>query len=238
MDRRDKSKYGGTAMKRLLIACAAIMLLIAGNTAVQAQEGPGVDLGLKMWLNSWHQDSPGSGGITSDTTMLVGPALEVRFPNHLFLEASLLGSTSDYSFPEPGGSVNIDRQDFDIALGYMVVPGFGILGGYKDSTFKESATGLQSTVSGPVIGVIGIAPVDEQLSFYGRLEYLFTEFTTNDPFSANEDSPGWIFDVGVKYAFTRGFSGSIGYRYETNEGDVSHVRDSFSGVTLAGMFTF
>ena len=219
-----------------------MLLLMAGNTnEIQAQEGPGFDLGLKMWLNSWHQDTPDSGGITSDTTMLLGPAFEARFTNDLFLETSLLFSTADYSFPAPGGSFNIERQDFDIALGYMLVPGFGILAGYKDSTFHESATGLQSTVSGPVIGIKGIAPLDEQLSFYGRLEYLFTEFSTNnpDPLSVSrEDSPGWLVDVGMKYAFTRGFSGSIGYRYETNEGNVSHVRDSFSGVTFAGTFTF
>lgn len=203
------------------------------------RKAPAFDVGLKMWLNSWHQDSPGSGGITSDTTMLIGPTFEARFTNNLFLETSVLVSTADYAFPQPGGSVNIDRQDFDIALGYMVAPGFGLLAGYKDSTFHESATGIQSTVSGPIIGVLGIAPVDEQLSFYGRLDYLFTEFSTNDPLSVSrEDSPGWLVDVGMRYAFTRGFSGSIGYRYETNEGNVTHVRDSFSGLTLGGMFTF
>ncbi len=221
-------------MKRIItIGVAAALLIIAGSGEVHAQEGTGVELGLKMWINDWTQDAPGAASITSDTTVLLGPAIEVKFPNYVFLEASYLVSTADYDFPDTGAKV--ERQDLDAAIGYMIIPGFGLLAGYKSSWFKERDTGFKSTLYGPVIGIIGIAQVDPDLSFYGRLNYLFTTF---DGETIREDSPGWIFEFGVKYAFTREFSGSIGYKYETNEGNDTNVRDTFSGLTLSGMVAF
>ncbi len=220
-------------MKRIFIGVAAALMLIAGSGSAHAQEGAGVELGLKMWINDWTRDEPGFASNTSDSTVLLGPAIEVKLPNYFFLEASYLFSTADYDFPDTGEK--IERQDLDAAIGYMIVPGFGVLGGYKNSSFKPRDTGSTFTVSGPVIGIIGIAQVDPYLSFYGRFNYLFTTFDQGD---FREDSPGWIFEFGVKYAFTREFLGSIGYKYETNEGNDSNVRDTFSGLTLSGMVAF
>ena len=226
-------------MKRILIGAVAVLLLIAANGVALAQERTEVEVGVKMWVNDWTEDTPGFASTTSDSTVLLGPAIEVKFPNYVFLEASYLFSTADYDFPDTG--FKIGRQDLDAAIGYMIVPGFGVLAGYKDSSFKNRDSGFTSDVYGPVIGIIGIAPVDPYLSFYGRLNYLFTKFKTDDPdplIIHHEDSPGWIFEFGVKYAFTREFSGSIGYKYETNEGNDSNVRDTFSGLTLSGMVAF
>ena len=228
-------------MKRILIGAVAVLLLIAANGVALAQERTEVEVGVKFWFNDWTQDAPGS-SITSDTATLFGPTIEVKFPNYVFVEASYLVSVSDYTFTDSFGNTdNIERQDLDAAIGYMIVPGFGVLAGYKDSSFKNRDSGFTSDVYGPVIGIIGIAPVDPYLSFYGRLNYLFTKFKTDDPdplIIHHEDSPGWIFEFGVKYAFTREFSGSIGYKYETNEGNDSNVRDTFSGLTLSGMVAF
>ncbi len=227
-------------MKRILIGAVAVLLLIAGSGVARAQEGTGVELGLKMWINDWTEDVPGAPSITSDSTVLLGPAIKVKFPNYVFLEASYLFSTSDYDFPDTGAKV--ERQDLDAAIGYMIVPGFGVLAGYKHASFKNRDSGFTFDLYGPVIGIIGIAQVDPYLSFYGRLDYLFTKFKTNfppEPFlPSREDDPGWMFEFGVKYAFTREFSGSIGYKYETYEGNDSDIRDTFSGLTLSGMVAF
>jgi hypothetical protein len=225
-------------MRRILIGAMAALLLVAANGSAFAQEGAEVEVGVKFWFNDWTQDVPGAASITSDTATLFGPAIEVKFPNYVFVEASYLVSVSDYTFTDIFGSTNIERQDLDAAIGYMIVPGFGVLAGYKDSSFKSRTSGFTSDVYGPVIGIIGIAQVDPYLSFYGRLNYLFTKFKADDPLSPKEDSPGWTFEFGVKYAFTREFLGSIGYKYETNEGSDSKVRDTFSGLTLSGMVAF
>jgi hypothetical protein len=229
---------GGSVMKRSLIGIAVVLLLFTGWGTASAQEGTGIDVGLKMWINYWTHDDPFFGSTTSDSSMLLGPAIEVKFPNHLFLEASYLFSTSDYDFHDTGQ--RFDRQDLDVALGYFVIPGFGLETGYKSSWFKESGTGITSNVYGPILGIKGIAQVDPYLSFYGRLDYLLARFREEGggaP-SFEEDSPGWIFEFGVKYAFTREFQGSLGYTYETNEGNNTGIRDSFSGLTLSGMVSF
>ncbi len=225
-------------MKRIIIGVAAALLMIAGSAAASAQEGTGVEVGLKMWFNDWTHDVPGFPSITSDNTVLLGPAIEAKFGDYFFAEASFLFSTADYDFSD---GTRIDRQDVNLAIGYMIIPGFGVLAGYKNSDFKWKTTnpGEKDRVYGPLLGIVGIAQVDPYLSFYGRFNYLFTKFkSTGVAPGIEEDSPGWIFEFGLKYAFTREFTGSIGYKYETNEGNDSNVRDTFSGLTLSGMVAF
>ncbi len=226
-------------MKRILVGAAAVLLLIAGSGVAHAEERQGIDVGLKMWFNDWTHDVPGFPSTTSDTTTLFGPTIEAKFPNHVFVEGSFLVSTYDYDFSD---GTRFDRQDLELKIGYMIVPEFGVLTGYKNSSMKERAgpdSGLQDTLSGPLIGIIGIARFDEYLSFYLKLDYLFTRFEeTGAGPSFSEGSPGWIFDIGVKFAFTRQFSGTLGYKYETNEGNDTNIQDSFSGLTLSGMLTF
>ncbi|HUI45071.1 MAG TPA: outer membrane beta-barrel protein [Nitrospirota bacterium] len=226
-------------MKRVLIVIMAALLLIACSGQARAEDGTGVSVGIKMWLNQWTQERPGFPSITSDTTLLLGPALEAKYQDQFFVEASYLVTPSDYTFSDVNPSFNVDREDIDAAVGYLVVPQFGILAGYRNTTLKESDTGTKDTLYGPVIGIVGNAFVTPQLSFFGRLEYLITKFKEEDaPGTFQEDSPGWMMEVGVKYAYTRVFAGSLGYRFETNEGNTSNVRDSFSGVTFSGMFSF
>jgi hypothetical protein len=244
-------------MKRILMGTAAAILLIIGCGAAHAESGKGVEAGVQMWVNEWTHDVPTrivggqlqpGGSITSDAAVLLGPAIEVKFPNHFFVDASYLFSVSDYTFSDNFNTTfNDERQDANLAIGYMIVPEFGVLAGYKNSRFKEKETGIESTVYGPLIGMIGIAPMYYNSAFYGRLDYLFTRFKQSggvDAFSGaavqgfREDSPGWILEVGFKFDFTREFNGRIGYRYETNEGSNSNVRDSFSGPIFGGMVAF
>jgi hypothetical protein len=228
-------------MKRILIGIVSALLLVAGSGAAGAEVGTGVEAGVQMWINDWTHDDPLAGSITSDATVLLGPAIKVKFPNHVFVEASYLFSVSDYTFSDNFGTVfNDERQDAKLAIGYMIVPEFGVLAGYKNSWFKEKETGIEDTVYGPLIGMIGIAPMYYNAAFYGRLDYLFTRFKQSGGGIGGfqEDSPGWDLEVGFKVDFTREFNGKIGYRYETNEGSNSNVRDSFSGLILGGMIVF
>ena len=163
----------------------------------------------------------------------------MKFPNRVFIDASYLFSLSDYTFSSGGTVFNDDRQDANVAIGYMIVPEFGVLAGYKNSVFKEKETGIKDTVYGPVIGMIGIAPMYFNASFYGKLDYLFTKFKETDAFgSFQEDSPGWIFEVGFKFNFTRGSYATFGYKFETNTGSNTNVEDSFSGPIFSAMFGF
>ncbi len=222
-------------MKRILIA-AVTALLLTGSGVARAASGKGVEAGVQMWINEWTHDVPGVGSITSDSAVLLGPAIKVKFPNNAFFDASYLFSVSDYTFSNDT-IYNDERQDANAAIGYMIVPGFGVLAGYKNSAFKEKETGIKDTVYGPLIGMIVIAPTDVNSSFYGKLNYLFTRFKQQDAFGGfQEDSQGWIFEFGFKFDFTREFNGTIGYKYETNTGSNSNIEDSFSGLTFGAMF--
>lgn len=226
-------------MRRTVGAMLCLALFFAGGRQAPAADGTGIDAGIKLWLNGWHQSRTDAASISSDTIMLLGPAVEARPSTQVFLEASFLFSTSDYRFSEPGLTANISRQDIDLAAGYLVVPGFGLFAGYKRAVFDESATGIRDTVAGPTLGMAVQAPMGPWLSFYGRLLYLFTRFEQDaGGVLFTEDSPGWGLELGLKYEFTEQFLGSIGYRYETNQGKESDVRDSFGGLTLAAMIRF
>ncbi len=225
-------------MKRILIGAVSAMLLATGSGAARAEAGRGVEAGVQMWVNQWTHDVPGVGSITSDTTVLFGPAVEVNFPNHVFVDASYLFSVSDYTFSNDT-IYNDERQDANVAIGYMIVPEFGVLAGYKNSTFKEKETGIKDAVYGPLIGMIVIAPMYVNASFYGKLNYLFTRYKQSGAFGGfQEESPGWTFELGFKFDFTREFYGTFGYKYETNTGSNSNIVDSFSGIIFGAMFAF
>lgn len=225
-------------MKGMLIGVMAALLFITGSgTAAHAQEGTEAELGIKMWWNEWERDFPDIADATSDTALLIGPGVMVKFRNQVFVDASYLFSTSDYKFSEAGLTTKLDRQDADFAIGYMIIPEFGILAGYRNVWFDEEGTGLKETIYGPIIGILGSAPVNEAFSFYTKINYQFTRFKEKDEFGTfREDNPGWIAEIGAKYAFTWQFSGRIAYRYETNKGEDSDVRDTFSGLALSAMF--
>ncbi len=222
-------------MNRSLFAIVLAALITAAITTTAgpafAQEESGVSIGVKAWINDWTHDVPGAGSVTSDTTTLFGPTIEATFDSGLFLEGSYLVSLADYDFGP--GSGTFSRGDAEGLLGYYFVPGVGILAGYKYITLEDKSAGIKDTVSGPLIGIRGIGRLDRTLSLYGTVEYLFTDFKETDPTgSFKETSPGWVLEFGLKAYFTPVISGNLGYKFETNKGNDSSVRDSFSGLTL------
>jgi len=226
-------------MKRIFIAISAIVLMLAMSGAVCAAERTGFEAGIKLWFNDWTHDVPGVGSFTSDTAVLIGPAVNIALGSRAFVEASYLATGSDYRFVDPAIAGNTERHDVDLVAGLRIVPEFSLLAGYKDSQFNNRVTSTKATVSGPVIGVRADLPMDPYLAFYIGSNYLFTKFKQQDLIgSFQENSPGWTFEFGFKYSITREFQGSFGYKYETNTGRDSNVQDTFSGITLSGMVVF
>ena len=227
-------------MKHILVVLSAVLLVIAMSGAVCAEERPGFEAGIKMWFNDWTHDDPRNfGSITSDTAVLIGPAIKADLGSMAFVEASYLAAGSNYRFSDPAIAGNTERHDVDAAAGYRIIPEFSLLAGYKYFQLSNNSTSVKSTVSGPYIGARADLPMDPYLAFYIGSNYLFTRFKEQGPAGGfHEDSPGWTFEFGFKYSMTRQFTGSFGYRYETNTGNDSNVQDSFSGITLSGMVVF
>ena len=198
-------------MKRILMAISTVLLVIVMSGVVCAAERTGFEAGVKMWFNDWTHDVPGFGSVTSDTALLIGPAINAEFGNRAFVEASYLVSGSNYRFSDPAVVGNTERQDLDLAAGYRIIPEFSLLAGYKNSRFDNHATSAKATVSGPFIGVRADLPMDPYLAFYIGSNYLFTRFKEEGSgrrFSV-KDSPGWTFEFGFKYSITREFIGLL-----------------------------
>jgi hypothetical protein len=226
-------------MKHILLAISAVLLMFAMSGVVCAAEHTGFEAGIKLWFNDWTHDEPGFGSVTSDTALLIGPAIKAELGNRAFVEASYLAAGSNYRFSDPAVAGNAERRDIDLAAGYRIIPEFSLLAGYKNSRFDNRATSSKAVVSGPIIGVHADLPMDPYLAFYIGSNYLFTRFREDGSADGfQEDSPGWTFELGFKHSMTRVFTGSFGYKYETNTGNDSNVRDSFSGITLSGMIVF
>jgi opacity protein-like surface antigen len=245
-------------MKRVLVGAMVVLLLVGVSGAVRAEEhgaahseeGVEVEVGLKAWFNKWKQGASVGDGDKSKCARLFGPAMEVKFPDHIFVEASYLRSLNDYRFNGSGGQVKLDRQDMDLAVGYAITPMVSVLAGYKESVFNGKGilnaggfaidmSGLKETVSGPLVGVRGSYALNEKTSILGGLNYLLTRLKEQGAFGGiSENSPGWITEMGAQYEFAKQMSAELGYKYETNKWKDSKTRDTFSGFTLAVKYAF
>ncbi len=217
----------------------AILLLLSMSGTARAEEGAKTAAGLKIWMNRWKSEQPGSEGRTSGISTLVGWAAEAEFSNDVFVEASYLVSVSDYTFDHADVTTEVERSDVDMAVGYQFIHNVGVFAGYRSSQFSEKITKNKETVHGPLIGVRGSVPLNNALSFFGELTWL--PRSTKATFAATDEKEtalGWFSRAGVKYVFTREVTGALGYQYETTKGKNTKVKDTFAGATLDMMYSF
>ena len=229
-------------MKRFIVFLAALMVLSSGFAF--AADGVKVEAGIKIWNNSWESKDPDPvyGGTTKfDAALLIGPAISVTLPSNVFFEASYLMSVTDYEKTEAPAEITVERDDLDIAVGYMFIPEVGIYVGYRSTsmdwkvTFPGGSDSGSIDLSGPVIGLRGNYSFNDVFGVYASVAYLMTEY---DEQGFTEDDPGTQFELGVKAKFSKEFSGTLGYKVESFEGDKSKVKDTFSGLTLGVMYAF
>ena len=167
------------------------------------QEGTKTAAGLKIWMNRWKSERPGSEDKISGIGALVGWAAEAEFSNGVFLEASYLVSISDYTFDNADVTTDVERSDVDVAAGYQFNHNVGVFAGYRSSQFREKITKNKETLHGPLVGVRGSVPLNDVLSLFGKLTYL--PRSTKAAFAATnekETGSGWFISAGVTHVFT------------------------------------
>jgi predicted porin len=170
---------------------------------------------------------------------MFGPAVEVKFPDHIFVEASYMTSLNDYRFSDITGQIKFERKDLDMAVGYAITPAVSVLAGYKESAFKEDVTGNKETNYGPIAGIRGSYALNEKTSLHGALNYLATRLKTADAVGAERQKcPGWIAELGAQYEFAKHTSVDLGYKYETTKTKDSKIKDTFAGLTLGVKYAF
>ena len=232
-------------MKKVILVLMAVMFVAVAGHAF-ANEGVEVEAGIKMWYPGWKNEDPAGSNTKFDPTLLIGPAVEVKLPNHLFFEASYLLSTADFEKTEGTTKITADRKDLDVSIGYDFIPQAGIFVGYKsvsiDAKFTDPAGSGSASIdlSGPVIGLRGNAPINEMFGIYANASYLMTKVenkSSGNP-TVKEDAPGTVFELGAKAHFSKALSGTLGYKVESTKEDKSNIKDTFSGVTLGVMYAF
>lgn len=237
-------------MKKSIICIMVLLFVLVGGVAFanEGMENEGVEMqaGVKMWYNQWKSEEPGANSMTFDSSLLIGPSFEAEFPNHVFVEASIMFSAMDYEWNQAPEKITADRQDIDIAVGYQFIPEAGAFVGYKNSSSDWTYTdGVSSStgsidLSGPVIGLRGNVAINEMFSAYASAAYLMTKVENKEAGAPTEkeDAPGTVFELGVKAAFNEALSGTLGYKIESTKEDKTNIKDTFSGVTLGVMYAF
>jgi len=230
---------GREDMNHIARGFVAILLLLSMSGTAHSEEGTTTAAGLKIWMNRWKSESPGSESRTSSIGAMVGWAAAAEFSNGVFVEASYLVSVSDYTFDHADVATELERNDVDLVVGYQFNHNVGVFAGYRSSQFREKMTKDKETVYGPLVGVRGAVPLNDALSLFGELTYL--PRSTKAIFAAThekETAQGWFYKAGVKYVFTREIAGALGYQYETTKGNDTKVKDTFAGATLDMMYSF
>jgi predicted porin len=219
--------------------------MVLSSSFAFAADDVKVEAGIKMWNNEWESKDPIDGTIKFDAALLIGPAVSVTLPSNLFFEASYLFSVTDYEKTEGTAKIEVERDDLDLAVGYMFIPEFGIFAGYRSTSmdwkFTDVGGGESGSfdVSGPVIGLRANYSFNDMFGVYASAAYLMTESEWKDATGTfTEDAPGTQFELGVKATFSKQLSGTLGYKVESFEGDKSKTEDTFSGVTLGVMYAF
>jgi hypothetical protein len=219
--------------------------MVLSSSFVFAADDVKVEAGIKMWNNEWESKDPIDGTMKFDAALLIGPAVVVTLPNNLFFEASYLFSVTDYEKTEGPAKIEVERDDLDIAVGYLFIPEFGVFAGYRSTSMDWSVNDAGGggsgsfDVSGPMIGLRGNYSFNDMFGVYASAAYLMTESEwKDDTGTMKEDAPGTSFELGVKAMFSKQLSGTLGYKMESFEGDKSKVEDTFSGVTLGVMYAF
>ncbi len=241
-------------MKKMVIAVVAILVL--SSSAAFAQDTKWT-ISLKGWANSWEEkfeDSAG-GEVTFDlgSSLMLGPALSVKFENNWFLSASYLVTTQDYEssdWYDPGDKLIFDRKDLDLTAGYMFTPRFGAFFGYKSieagATYELTGSSFDvgtNTWSGPGVGILGNIPLGTTSALYGSLAVMVMDYEYSDPSGGtyNIDMAGASLEVGVAFAFADALSANVGIKAQSFSGEDDFgitQTDTFSGLTFGLNYTF
>jgi hypothetical protein len=223
-----------------IVAAAAAFSL----TNASAADDTTVTVGLKVWGNNWSSWNPEYDHSTPQNPIVqnieqngtvVIPSLSVRYKD--FLVAGSYFAKHTYNFGTAFGDV--PRQEYDVGVGYYVLPTLAIIGGYKqvEQTFANGTYKF----TGPILGFSGSAPLTGGFSLYGTAA--FGPMDLKEPNGAKRSSDYRLGEVGVAYVFDavggmKAVIGTIGYRSQAilTKLEGTHAglkgRDTTEGLTV------
>lgn len=162
-------------------------------------------------------------------------------------KASLDNDLANAGFGGIASSVDEDDTGYKLALGYKFNPSFALEGGYVNlgtSTYDFSITTpgvanghLEAEVRGWVVSAVGIMPLNDRFSLFGKLGAIYAEVEQSGTasaggtsFTATASDKSWkaTWGVGAQYEIARNWGvraeyerfDKLGDKDETGEADV------------------
>ncbi|MEO5332006.1 MAG: hypothetical protein H7839_08285 [Magnetococcus sp. YQC-5] len=191
-------------MNKKLMLCAALLtgafssFAEAGDTAKKSDFS--LTVGLKGWYKDFATSTTWQGDRANNTNVLYAdsdaklsaiPNLTLKWRDFFATGSYFIPSDYDFNLGKnyfANDPVGYDikakgkRSDYDLSLGYMILPNVGAALGYKqvkqDWHLSVSRAGAlvteidsKATLSGPFAGLILIAPLMDQFTLIGNLAY-------------------------------------------------------------------
>jgi hypothetical protein len=236
-----------TAIKPLLCTLAAC----CSHAALAQDPGVSVSLGVRAWYTQWSTfsyltDANGVDNIAltqvsaGDKLALV-PVLSARYGN--FVGSMSMLPATRFNFVDGGSGT---RREYDLNLGYTVLPGLNLTLGYKKVSQRDGEYRYEP--GGVVLGLSGSAPLASGFALYGSLAVgkLKTPQSGGDKV-VKFDADYRLTEVGLAYALVGGQASprwtlSAGYRMQVMSSKeafgLHDGRDTTQGFTLGAIATF
>jgi outer membrane protein with beta-barrel domain len=210
-----------------------------GATGEASDDGVHFFAGVRVWANRWEVP------YFETTPVLVGGAPALRTENKTrtsgteIVPMPTIGLTAGKwfgaatMFPRTGydtkGALtgDVKRKEFDVNVGYAVLPRLSISLGYKEGSQDRLSSQITPSgikVRGVLLGVSGSAPLNDRLSLYGNFAYGVTRNKTDVPDAAGKtryNGDYQIAELGLSYSFgsfgqrmLQNISISAGYRFQ------------------------
>jgi len=247
--------------------CAFLLAVVLGPSA-WADDSTTLTVGLRAWSNTWstwdvypptavgNAYIPGaSENFSSGNKAVLIPSVSLRHGDWL-LSASRFLKTR-YGFDGNEGSFSSKREETDFHGGYYLLPTLAVSLGYK-GVKQEFTGGTEFKYSGPILGVLGAAPLTRGFSLYGNVGYgrVKGRFPVSDASGRSKfDADYWLGEAGLAYSFegmgaAKAMSLTLGYRSQVLATDgfrialspstsrATELRDTTEGLALGLSMSF
>ena len=173
--------------------CGLVALVVSGASSAQSGPAPdelSVSVAARMFVNRISGVGYGSTGvpglnpnyanISSSTEVSFLPSIALRYGR--FVMTGSFQPTTQYESPvaeSPGVTGRPERREWDVSVGYAVMPSLVVSAGWKEASVKTSLVAsvpvpqnvLPLKIAGPFVGVAASTPLGADWSLYGNLAY-------------------------------------------------------------------
>lgn len=236
---------------RLPLRSTAVLVAALSCTAAFAEDPKlTFSVGARAWLAEWTTFSyldDGAGNnialtqVSAKDKLVLVPLASVQYGD--FVASMSVFPSTRFSFVDGGSGT---RREFDINVGYAVLPGLNATLGYKKVSQRDGDVRYEP--AGPVLGVYGSAPLASGFSLYGSVgigklktpqsggdnvvkfksDYRLTEVGLSYALAGIDVRPRWTFTAGYRIQVM-----SSKEAFGTQDG-----RDTTQGLAIAAIASF